>query len=82
MSNACCLKLFEIIQHYLIKGLVTVTNFSVLVFQIDGIRLVKLVIQEISISELSFNDYCLIRRELQSLERRDFAVCFSSVSQV
>ena len=54
MSNARLLKLFEVIQHHLVKGLLTVTKFSVLVFQIDAVRLVKLVIEEITVGEFGF----------------------------
>jgi hypothetical protein len=61
MSNSCVLEFLEVIQHHLAKGLLTVAKFSVLVFQIDGVRLVKLVNEEITVSQLGFNDYCLIR---------------------
>ena len=56
MSNARLLKLLEVIQHHLAKGLLTVTKFSILVFQIDGVRLVKLVIEEITVGEFGLDE--------------------------
>jgi hypothetical protein len=39
------------------------------VFQIDGLRLIELVIEQITVSEIGLDHYGVIRRELQSLER-------------
>src|SRR4029077_1297640 len=69
MSNARHLELIEVIQHHLAKSLLTVAKFSVLVFQVDGLRFVELVIEKITVGEFGFDEYCLIRRELQSFER-------------
>ena len=70
MSNARLLKLFEIIQHCLAKGPFLIAELGVFVFQIDRFRLLELVTEQISVSEIGLDHHCVIRRELQSFERR------------
>src|SRR6266496_369342 len=68
MSNARLLKLFEVIQHGLVKG-PSIVELGILVFQIDGFRLLELVIEEITVGEIALDHHCVIWRELQSFER-------------
>ena len=68
MSNARLLKLFEVVQHRLAKD-PSVVELGILVLQIDGLRLLELVIEKITMGEIAIDHHCVIRRELQRFER-------------
>jgi len=61
MSNARGLKLFEIIQHCLAERAFVITELGVFVFQVNCFRFVELVIEQITVGQLGFDDYCFIR---------------------
>src|SRR5438093_13252354 len=69
MSNTRLLKLFEVIQHGLAKG-PSILELGIFVFQIDSFRLLELVIEEITVGEIALDHHCIVRRQLQSFERR------------
>src|SRR6266496_1404678 len=69
MSNPRRLELFEVIQRGLAKG-PSIVELGILVLQIDGLRLIELVIEEITMSEIALDHHCIVRRQLQSFERR------------
>ena len=68
MSNACILKFFEIIQRGLAEGSLVVMKLGIFVFQINGFRFVELVIEEITVGKIGFDNHCVVWRELQSFE--------------
>src|SRR6266550_5345418 len=69
MSNARLLKLFEVIQHGLVKS-PSIVELGIFVLQIDSFRLLELVIEEITVGEIALDHHCIVRRQLQSFERR------------
>ena len=71
MRNARLLELFEVIQHALGKG-PSIVELTIFVFQIDCLRLIELVIEQISVREIAIDDQCIIRRSSRAL--RDAAI--------
>ena len=68
MSDAYFLEFFEIIQHGLAERPAIIGEVDIFVFQIDRLRLLELVIEEITVGEIGLDRRCDVRREFQGFE--------------
>src|SRR5437667_6573473 len=68
MSDACVLEFLEIVQRGLAEGSLTVAEFGISVFEINGFRFVEMVIEKVTVGEIGFDHHCVLRREFQSFE--------------
>ena len=68
MGDTCFLKFLEVIQHGLLEGPLVI-NLCISVFQVNRLRLVELVIEEVPMGEVALDKHCVVRRQLQRFQR-------------
>ena len=57
MSDACFLEFLKIIEHGLAECSLILAELGIFVFQINGFRLLELVIEEVRLGEVPFDKY-------------------------